>query len=279
MAQAKWRMASWLAAFFPQRTRRRRKRLSRECARSTTQRRALAPGRVCLARASSPRVRRCRVSPRGRATTCSQSPRPSRLCRKRRGSSLDALPRLGHVAIEAGARQVAEADLVTRVEEVRPAFAQMDKERVLVLEQTVAPAIERIIMIDTPVDAELIGQRGGVEPVAVRAPLRTGRNQPVKHRHAQDFSQAAPSRLWSRSSAKKVSSQRRRRAGLPASTRPTTAAGARGPGGRAGPARLRFARTSPARRGPRGTAPSGETRPCIRLPHPTRVATPPAGCR
>lgn len=97
------------------------------------------------------------------------------------------LRRLGRVALEVGARQVVEEHLVTRVEEVRPAFAQMDKDRVLVLEQAVVPAIERIILGDTPVHAEQIGQRGGVEPVAVQAPLRAGRDEPVKHEHAQDF--------------------------------------------------------------------------------------------
>ena len=63
----------------------------------------------------------------------------------------------------------------------------MGEEFVLVFQQTVEAAIERIVLRQALVRAQQIGAGGGGEPVAVQAPFAAGRKQPVERQQAQDF--------------------------------------------------------------------------------------------
>ena len=78
---------------------------------------------------------------------------------------------LGHVALEVSAGQVVEEHVELRAEEIAPAPAQMGEERVLVFEQTVEAAIERVVLREAFIHAQEIGQRGGAKPVAMQPPF------------------------------------------------------------------------------------------------------------
>ena len=79
--------------------------------------------------------------------------------------------RLGPVAFKIGARQVVEQNVVAGRKEIRPPFAQMRKQRFLVLEQPVMAAVERGRLRHARIDLQQVGQRGGGEPMPVHPPL------------------------------------------------------------------------------------------------------------
>ena len=61
----------------------------------------------------------------------------------------------------------------------------MGKERILVGEQTIQTAIERVVLREAFSHAQEIGQRRGPEPVPVQPPFAAGREQAVEREHAQ----------------------------------------------------------------------------------------------
>ena len=85
----------------------------------------------------------------------------------------------GHVALEAGAGQVVEQDVVRRVEQFAPACFQEEKQVGLVLAEFVEAAVERIFGGNRVVFAEQVGHSAGIEPVAVQPPFAAGVEQPV----------------------------------------------------------------------------------------------------
>jgi hypothetical protein len=99
-------------------------------------------------------------------------------------------PVVGHFDLDQTGRESAglflglaelDQDLVTRPEEIGPARAQMREERLLVREQEVMAALERIDPGTTHVDPEQVSEGGALEPVPVQPPLRARREQPVDH--------------------------------------------------------------------------------------------------
>ena len=73
----------------------------------------------------------------------------------------------GHVAFKIGAGQIVKQHVELRAEEIAPAPTQMGEEFVLVCEQTVETAIERVVLRKAFVRAEQVGAGGGGKPVAV----------------------------------------------------------------------------------------------------------------
>jgi hypothetical protein len=53
--------------------------------------------------------------------------------------------------------------------------------------EVVVAAVECIRFSDTGVAAEEVGERSGVEPVAVEAPFGAGGDEAVEHEDAEDF--------------------------------------------------------------------------------------------
>ena len=94
-------------------------------------------------------------------------------------------PRL--LTLEVGAGQVVEQHLELRAEQVAPAGAQMGEERVLVFEQSIQAAIERVVLGEAFVGTEQVGTGGGGKPVPVQPPFAPGRKQAIEREQAQDF--------------------------------------------------------------------------------------------
>ena len=63
----------------------------------------------------------------------------------------------------------------------------MGEERVLVLEQVVQAAVERVVLRVAFIHAEQIGERSGAKPVPVQPPFTAGRKEPVEREQTQDF--------------------------------------------------------------------------------------------
>ena len=115
--------------------------------------------------------------------TCTQSERLSRLVTEAAGIRFV----FRHVALEVGAGQVVEQHVELRAEQIAPAPEQMGEEFVLVCEQAVEAAIERVVLGNAFVHAEQIGQRGGGKPVPGQPPFTARGEPPVKRKHAEDF--------------------------------------------------------------------------------------------
>jgi hypothetical protein len=65
---------------------------------------------------------------------------------------------VGHVALEVGAGQVVEQDLVAHAEQVAPALAQVGEEVLFVREQQVVAAVESVVLHRARIDVEKVGQ-------------------------------------------------------------------------------------------------------------------------
>ena len=63
----------------------------------------------------------------------------------------------------------------------------MGEEFILVFQQTVEAAIERVVLRNALVRAHQVGAGGGGKPVPMQTPFAAGRKQPVKREPAQDF--------------------------------------------------------------------------------------------
>lgn len=92
-----------------------------------------------------------------------------------------------HGGFEVGAGQVIEEHLEAGVEQVAPALAQMPEELLLVRQQQVEAAIERVILRRPFADPEQIGQRCRREPMPMQPPFAARREQPVDREDAQDL--------------------------------------------------------------------------------------------
>jgi hypothetical protein len=102
------------------------------------------------------------------------------------------LLRKRRIALEVGAGQVVEQDLVGGVEQGRPAGLEVGKQLGLVREELVEAAVERILPGDPEVLAEEIRHGTPVEPEPVQAPLAAGIEQAVDGQGLQDTEPACP---------------------------------------------------------------------------------------
>ena len=93
----------------------------------------------------------------------------------------------GHVALEVSGSEIVKQHVKLRAEEIAPAPTQMRKECVLVCEQTIQAAIERVVLRVACVHSKQIGQGRRAEPVPVQPPFAAGREQAVKREHSQHF--------------------------------------------------------------------------------------------
>jgi hypothetical protein len=107
----------------------------------------------------------------------------------------------GHVTLEIRAGQVVKQHVELCTEEITPALAQMGEEGVLVFEQSVEAAIERIVLGMAFVHTQEIRQCRGAKPVPVQTPFTAGGEQTVKRQEAQHLfpicALATASEAWS----------------------------------------------------------------------------------
>jgi hypothetical protein len=85
------------------------------------------------------------------------------------------------VALEIGAGQVVEQDVETRAEQFAPTPLEELEQRVLVFDQPIQTAVQRVLLGQREVRIEQVGHRAAVIPLAVQPPLRARVHQPVHH--------------------------------------------------------------------------------------------------
>jgi len=97
---------------------------------------------------------------------------------------------LGRRRLEVGARQVVQQHLELRPEQILPALAQMAEQRLLVLDQLVEAAIQRILLDQRIVRPEKIAHGALREPLPVQPPFAAGIDQPIAHQRLHDVTPA-----------------------------------------------------------------------------------------
>src|SRR5215471_11184414 len=80
-----------------------------------------------------------------------------------------------------GAGQVIEQHFKLGTEQILPALAQMIEQCLLVLQQFVEAAIERMYLHQPIISAQQVSHRALLEPQPVQAPLAAGIDQPVAY--------------------------------------------------------------------------------------------------
>ncbi len=71
-------------------------------------------------------------------------------------------------------------------EQVLPTLAQVREQRLLVWQQLVQAAVERILLHQRVIRAQKIPHRALLEPLPVQAPLASGINQSIANQRLQD---------------------------------------------------------------------------------------------
>jgi hypothetical protein len=89
------------------------------------------------------------------------------------------------VGLEIGAGQIVQQHVEGDVEQVPPAPYQVIEQSLLVLQQPVVAAVERVAVRQRRVGSQQIRQGAAPIPFAVQAPLRSWCNQPVRDQHQQ----------------------------------------------------------------------------------------------
>lgn len=90
------------------------------------------------------------------------------------------------IALEIGAGQVVEQDLVGGVEEVAPSIVEVGKQRLLVIKQAVMATVEGVLGGQGEVTTQKIGQRRVVEPMAMQTPFAARVDEPVGDQDGED---------------------------------------------------------------------------------------------
>jgi hypothetical protein len=88
--------------------------------------------------------------------------------------------------LEIGAGEVVEQHIELCPEQVLPTLAQVREQRLLVWQQLVQAAVERILLHQRVIRAQKIPHGALLEPLPVQAPLASGINQSIANQRLQD---------------------------------------------------------------------------------------------
>jgi len=99
---------------------------------------------------------------------------------------------VGRVALEVGAREIVEEEVVGHPEEILPAAGQEREEVGLVGEQLVEAPVQRVLRHAVDVLPQQVAHRAVVNPLPVESPLAPGGEQPVRHQEQQDVVPRGP---------------------------------------------------------------------------------------
>jgi hypothetical protein len=89
------------------------------------------------------------------------------------------------VRLKVRAGQVIQQHVELRSEQLPPTSHQKLEQFVLVLEQPVQAAVQRVLLHQPEIRIQQIGHRAGVKPLPVQPPLRSRIDQPVRHQRLQ----------------------------------------------------------------------------------------------